>query len=159
MGDMPISAKEPTEIERKEKLRLWVRLLRVSRSIESELRNRFAVEFDTTLPRFDVMAALDRFPDGMLMSDLSRYLLVSNGNVTGIVERLVREGFVTRAKREGDKRTSIVSLTQEGRNLFSRMATAHENWVNEYLTAMSLDEAQALAVMLESFRSNWEEHP
>ncbi|MFC5990974.1 MarR family winged helix-turn-helix transcriptional regulator [Limoniibacter endophyticus] len=151
-------AVQQDDIEQKEKLRLWVRLLRASRMIEAELRNRFAVEFNTTLPRFDVMAALDRFPDGMLMSDLSRYLLVSNGNVTGIIERLVQEGFVSRAKREGDKRTSIVSLTAEGCALFAQMADAHERWVSAYLNAMSLDEARTLSGMLESFRSNWEDH-
>ena len=80
----------------KEKLRLWIRLLRTSRIIEGELRDRLSQEFDTTLPRFDVMAALYRTPDGMLMSDLSRFLLVSNGNVTGIVDRLVSEGLVQR---------------------------------------------------------------
>ncbi|TGV77683.1 MarR family transcriptional regulator, partial [Mesorhizobium sp. M00.F.Ca.ET.149.01.1.1] len=81
----------------KERLRLWIRLLRASRTIEAELRERLKKEFDTTLPRFDVMAALYRSPEGMLMSDLSRFLLVSNGNVTGIVDRLVSEGLVTRS--------------------------------------------------------------
>ncbi|TIS81978.1 MAG: MarR family transcriptional regulator, partial [Mesorhizobium sp.] len=75
----------------KDRLRLWIRLLRASRTIEAELRERLKKEFDTTLPRFDVMAALYRAPEGMLMSDLSRFLLVSNGNVTGIVDRLVSE--------------------------------------------------------------------
>ncbi|RUW43836.1 MarR family transcriptional regulator, partial [Mesorhizobium sp. M1A.F.Ca.ET.072.01.1.1] len=80
----------------KDRLRLWIRLLRASRTIEAELRERLKKEFDTTLPRFDVMAALYRSPEGMLMSDLSRFLLVSNGNITGIVDRLVSEGLVTR---------------------------------------------------------------
>ncbi|RWF97288.1 MAG: MarR family transcriptional regulator, partial [Mesorhizobium sp.] len=78
----------------KDRLRLWIRLLRASRTIEAELRERLKKEFDTTLPRFDVMAALYRSPEGMLMSDLSRFLLVSNGNITGIVDRLVSEGLV-----------------------------------------------------------------
>src|ERR1700722_13606979 len=77
----------------KDRLRLWVRLLRASRTIESELRERLRQEFNTTLPRFDVMAALYRAPEGMLMSDLSRFLLVSNGNVTGIIDRLAAEGL------------------------------------------------------------------
>src|ERR671924_1671219 len=108
----------------KEKLRLWIRLLRASRIIEAELRERLSTEFDTTLPRFDVMAALYRTPDGMLMSDLSRFLLVSNGNVTGIVDRLVSEGLVTRARRNGDRRTSMVRLTEAGINVFRRIAAA-----------------------------------
>ena len=105
MVSAPLSA---ISKDSKERLRLWIRMLRASRSIEAELRERLRQEFDTTLPRFDVMAALYRAPEGMLMSGLSRFLLVSNGNVTGIVDRLVSEGLVTRARRNGDRRTSMV---------------------------------------------------
>jgi len=141
----------------KEKLRLWVRLLRASRTIESVLRERLAQQFDTTLPRFDVMAALYRTPEGMLMSDLSRFLLVSNGNVTGIIDRLAAEGLVKRARRNGDRRTSIVRLTQTGHTAFKRMAAAHQQWVDELLSDVSRADAQRLTSMLEVFRSNWEE--
>ncbi|TPI22698.1 MarR family transcriptional regulator [Mesorhizobium sp. B3-1-9] len=140
----------------KDRLRLWIRLLRASRTIEAELRERLKKEFDTTLPRFDVMAALYRVPEGMLMSDLSRFLLVSNGNVTGIVDRLVSEGLVTRARRNGDRRTSMVRLTEEGTKSFAAIAAAHESWVGELLGNVSEDEARRLAGMLKSFRSNWE---
>jgi len=140
----------------KDRLRLWIRLLRASRTIEAELRERLKKEFDTTLPRFDVMAALYRSPEGMLMSDLSRFLLVSNGNVTGIVDRLVSEGLVTRARRNGDRRTSMVRLTEEGSKSFAAIAAAHETWVGELLGNVSEDEARRLTGMLKSFRSNWE---
>ncbi|RWQ67954.1 MarR family winged helix-turn-helix transcriptional regulator [Mesorhizobium sp.] len=140
----------------KDRLRLWVRLLRASRSIEAELRERLRQEFNTTLPRFDVMAALYRVPEGMLMSDLSRFLLVSNGNVTGIVDRLVSEGLVARARRNGDRRTSMVRLTEEGSKAFSVIAAAHESWIGELLGNVSEDEARRLSGMLNSFRSNWE---
>ena len=140
----------------KDRLRLWIRLLRASRTIEAELRERLKKEFDTTLPRFDVMAALYRSPEGMLMSDLSRFLLVSNGNVTGIVDRLVSEGLVTRARRNGDRRTSMVRLTEVGSKSFAAIAAAHENWVGELLGNVSEDEARRLTGMLKSFRSNWE---
>ncbi|RWG87792.1 MAG: MarR family transcriptional regulator [Mesorhizobium sp.] len=140
----------------KDRLRLWIRLLRASRTIEAELRERLKKEFDTTLPRFDVMAALYRSPEGMLMSDLSRFLLVSNGNVTGIVDRLVSEGLVTRARRNGDRRTSMVRLTEEGSKSFAAIAAAHESWVGELLGNVSEDEARRLTGMLKSFRSNWE---
>ncbi|MBZ9881537.1 MarR family transcriptional regulator [Mesorhizobium sp. B2-9-1] len=140
----------------KDRLRLWIRLLRASRTIEAELRERLKKEFDTTLPRFDVMAALYRSPEGMLMSDLSRFLLVSNGNVTGIVDRLVSEGLVMRARRNGDRRTSMVRLTEEGSKSFAAIAAAHENWVGELLGNVSEDEARQLTGMLKSFRSNWE---
>ncbi|MDG4884565.1 MarR family transcriptional regulator [Mesorhizobium sp. WSM4884] len=141
----------------KDRLRLWIRLLRASRTIEAELRERLKKEFDTTLPRFDVMAALYRSPEGMLMSDLSRFLLVSNGNVTGIVDRLVSEGLVTRARRNGDRRTSMVRLTEAGSKSFAAIAAAHESWVGELLGTVSEDEARSLTGMLKSFRSNWEE--
>lgn len=140
----------------KEKLRLWIRLLRASRSIEAELRDRLSKEFGTTLPRFDVMAALYRTPDGMLMSDLSRFLLVSNGNVTGIVDRLVSEGLVQRSRRNGDRRTSIVQLTRDGKDTFRAMAAAHERWVGELLAGVTKSDARQLTSMLKAFRSNWE---
>jgi DNA-binding MarR family transcriptional regulator len=140
----------------KEKLRLWIRLLRASRIIEAELRERLGRDFDTTLPRFDVMAALYRTPDGMLMSHLSRFLLVSNGNVTGIVDRLVAEGLVQRGQRNGDRRTSIVRLTKAGKDLFKTMAATHERWVGELLAGVTITDARRLTAMLKAFRSNWE---
>jgi DNA-binding MarR family transcriptional regulator len=140
----------------RERLRLWIRLLRAARIVEGELRERLKREFDSTLPRFDVMSALYRERDGMLMSDLSRYLLVSNGNVTGIVDRLVSEGFVVRSNREGDRRTSIVRLTDSGIERFAAMAEAHRGWVEEMLHGVSEDDARELSTMLKAFRSNWE---
>ena len=140
----------------KERLRLWIRLLRATRSIEAELRERLRVEFDTTLPRFDVMAALYRSPDGMLMSDLSRFLLVSNGNVTGIVDRLVADGLVERTRRNGDRRTSVARLTETGIAEFEELAAAHEAWIGELLGGVSAKDTRQLGAMLETFRSNWE---
>ena len=155
MVGAPLSALAP-DTGNKEKLRLWIRLLRATHVVEGELRERLKRDFGSTLPRFDVMAALYREPEGMLMSDLSRFLLVSNGNVTGIVDRLVADGFVVRAKREGDRRTSIVRLTDSGMQLFHRMARAHETWIAELLSGVGESEAQVLSGMLRSFRSNWE---
>jgi DNA-binding MarR family transcriptional regulator len=155
MVSAPLSAPGISK-DSKERLRLWIRLLRASRTIEAELRDRLKKEFDTTLPRFDVMAALYRCPQGMLMSDLSRFLLVSNGNVTGIVDRLVSEGIVARARRNGDRRTSMVRLTDAGIVQFQTMASAHEGWIGELLGGVGEDETRRLAAMLKSFRSNWE---
>jgi len=155
MVSAPLSASGISK-DSKERLRLWIRLLRASRTIEAELRERLKKEFDTTLPRFDVMAALYRCPEGMLMSDLSRFLLVSNGNVTGIVDRLVSEGLVMRARRNGDRRTSMVRLTDTGVVQFRAMAAAHEGWIGELLGGVGEEETRRLATMLKSFRSNWE---
>lgn len=155
MVSAPLSAID-TQTGDKEHLRLWIRLLRMTRIVEAELRQRLKREFDSTLPRFDVMSALYRQPEGMLMSDLSRFLLVSNGNVTGIIDRLVADGFVVRTKREGDKRTSIVRLTPDGIALFEKMASAHERWVAELLSSVGAGDAHRLSEMLRAFRSNWE---
>jgi DNA-binding MarR family transcriptional regulator len=156
MVSAPLTAFQP-DAPSKDRLRLWIRLLRASRSIEAELRERLKTEFGSTLPRFDVLAALYREPEGMAMSDLSRFLLVSNGNVTGIVERLVADGLVVRSKRDGDRRASIVRLTASGAEIFARMAAAHEGWVDALLGGVGSEEARHLAVMLKSFQSEWEE--
>lgn len=152
----PSSSAEDADPGNKDRLRLWIRLLRASRSIENELRLRLKSRFDMTLPRFDVMAALNRKPDGLLMSDLSRFLLVSNGNVTVIVDRLVGDGLVVRSSREGDRRTSIVRLTDAGMTLFRQIASEHEKWVAELLGGIGDSDARHLAGLLKSFRSNWE---
>ena len=106
---------EAGEFATKNRLRLWLKLLKLTRQIESELRDNLRVEFDTTLPRFDVMAALYRFPKGLLMSELSGALKVSNGNVTGIVDRLVKDELVIRSAVPGDRRALRVKLTPAGK--------------------------------------------
>lgn len=131
------------------RLRLWLRLLRLTRQIEGELRERLRLEFQMTLPRFDVLAALDRAGDGMMMSALSRRLMVSNGNVTGIVDRLVEEGLVLRAIRDGDRRASIVHLTEKGKARFEELARVHKGWVDELLASLGPDDAAALIGLLD----------
>jgi DNA-binding MarR family transcriptional regulator len=132
----------------KARLRVWLRILKVSRMIERELRERLRVEFDTTLPRFDVMAALYRAEEGLNMSELSGVLRVSNGNVTGIVDRLVGDGLIMRVPVEGDRRAMIVRLTRKGRTHFSELAEAHERWVNELLRSVDAPEAERLITQL-----------
>jgi len=136
----------------KARLRLWIRLYRAARHIETELRERLRREFDVTLPRFDVLAALYRSPDGMLMTELSRVLMVSNGNVTGIVDRLVGEGLIRRSRRNGDRRTSIVRLTPAGDRYFERLAGAHERWVDELLGMFSPQEVEQLSEQLKPLK-------
>lgn len=136
----------------KARLRLWIRLYRAARFVETELRDRLRREFDITLPRFDVLAALYRRPDGLLMTELSRALMVSNGNVTGIVERLVADGLVQRTRRNGDRRTSIVRLTPKGFRYFRRVATAHEGWVDELLSVFAPAEVEQLSELLKQLK-------
>jgi DNA-binding MarR family transcriptional regulator len=125
--------------------------------IEGELRERLKARFGTTLPRFDVMAALSRAPEGMMMSEVSRFLLVSNGNVTGIVDRLVADGLVERTARRGDRRASVVRLTGRGRDAFDDMARAHAGWIEELLGGIRPADAEAVAGTLAAFRSRWED--
>jgi len=115
-------------------LRLWLRLLTCSTLIEAEIRTRLRNEFDTTLPRFDLMAQLHRAPRGMKMGDLSRHMMVTNGNVTGITDQLEKEAMVRRLKDESDRRSSRIMLTPKGRKTFARMARAHEQWILELLS-------------------------
>ena len=136
-------ARERPKVEpaSKARLRLWLRLLRVTREVESELREKLRRDHATTLPRFDVMAALSRNPGGMKMSELSGVLRVSNGNVTGIIERLVEEGHVLRAPVDGDRRAFSVRLTDQGRAEFARQAAEHEAWIDAALSAISAEDA------------------
>jgi DNA-binding MarR family transcriptional regulator len=137
----------------KQKLRLWLRLLRASRAIEAELRARLRLEFGMTLPKFDVMAALARKSAGMTMTELSRFLMVSNGNVTGIIDRLVTEGFVVRLAHEGDRRATFVRLTPKGAQQFHAMAKAHEAWVGELFAEVGREDTDTLVGLLGALRA------
>ena len=128
----------------KQRLRLWIRLLRATRAIEAELRDRLRVQFAMTLPQFDVMAALYREDGGMTMTELSRRLMVSNGNVTGIIDRLVAEQYVLRQAPAEDRRSFIVRLTAKGVARFAAVAAAHEEWVDTLLADFSADEMEML---------------
>lgn len=134
------------------RLRLWLRILGVSRVIEAELRERLRA-LDTTLPRFDVMAALSRSPQGLKMSALSGVLRVSNGNVTGIVDRLEVDGLVVREPVEGDRRAYLVRLTPQGASDFARLAALHEAWVDELLGVVTAEDAEHLVEQLQAVRN------
>jgi DNA-binding MarR family transcriptional regulator len=132
----------------KQRLRVWLRMLKATKLVEATVRENLRVEFDTTLPRFDVLAALYRLEDGLKMSALSAALRVSNGNVTGIVERLVADGLVLRVPVAGDKRATLVRLSNKGRETFARMAEAHAGWVNSILEDLSdKDCEQAIGIL------------
>jgi DNA-binding MarR family transcriptional regulator len=137
----------------KQRLRLWIRILRAARAIEAQVRERLRVQFDMTLPQFDVMAALDRKPDGMTMTELSRFLMVSNGNVTGIIDRLVKDKLVTREPTADDRRAIIVRLTPRGLKDFTTMAKAHQNWVDALLSDFDAEEADVLIQHLDGLSS------
>ena len=137
----------------KQRLRLWLRLLRSSRAIEAELRERLRLNFGITLPQFDVMAALYRRPDGMTMTELSRLLLVSNGNVTGIIDRLVADRLVQRQAPAEDRRALNVRLTSKGTAQFASIAKVHETWVDKLLSDFSGADAEAMIGHLDGLAS------
>jgi DNA-binding MarR family transcriptional regulator len=123
--------------EHPEALRLWLRLLTCTQMVEKQLRTRLRERFDTTLPRFDLMAQLERAPEGLKMNELSRRMMVTGGNVTGITDQLAAEGLVDRVDVEGDRRAYRVRLTPRGRKVFNEMAQQHEEWVVEAFAALS----------------------
>ena len=146
--------KSETDTASKERLRLWLRFLKASSTIEATLRENLRQEFATTLPRFDVMAALSRYDEGLKMSQLSEVLRVSNGNVTGIVDRLSNDGFLVRVPVPGDRRASLVRLTKRGQEEFQKQAAAHEIWVNGMLSAFSPDAARDITQRLEQLEAS-----
>ena len=129
-------------------LRLWLRLLTCTTLIEGQIRSRLRAGFDMTLPRFDVMAQLDRTPSGMTLGELSQRMMVSNGNVTGLVERLVAQRVIERRASPHDRRAQLVSLTGEGRRTFRTIARTHENWIAEIFADLSPTDIEALMRLL-----------
>lgn len=143
----------------KASLRLWLRLLSCSMIIERRVRARLEEEFQSTLPRFDVLAALEREPDGLTMSQLSTALLVSNGNITGIVNRLIEELLVVRTAESEDRRVATVRLTRKGREAFQRMAAKHEEWVDKMFAGLNDAQMEQLMKLLAAVRHSIDENP
>lgn len=135
-------------IEHPDALRLWLRLLTCTQLIEKQVRNELREQFATTLPRFDLMSQLEREPEGMKMNELSRRMMVTGGNVTGITDQLVTEGLVERVDVEGDRRAWRVRLTSRGRKLFNDMAQQHEAWIVGAFAALNTKEIAQLHRLL-----------
>ncbi|MFJ5368480.1 MarR family winged helix-turn-helix transcriptional regulator [Bosea sp. CER48] len=123
--------------DHKDELRLWLRMLTCSTLIETEIRNRLREEFKTTLPRFDLMAQLDKTAVGMTVGEVSQRLMVSNGNVTAVVAGLVTDGLVDKRPAPQDRRVQILTLTAQGRKAFRAMAERHEDWIAELFAGLS----------------------
>ena len=129
-------------------LRLWLRMLTCTTLIESEVRRRLRDNFDITLPRFDLLAQLERAPNGMTLGELSQRMMVSNGNLTGLVDRLHEQGLIKRKSSATDRRVQIVSLSADGRRFFRTMARANADWVGEIFAGLSADEIEKLMGLL-----------
>jgi len=141
----------------KKRLRLWLRLLKATRYVEDELRRRLRNDVSSTLPRFDVMSALARSPHGLRMNEISKMLRVSNGNVTGIVDKLAEEGLVLRVTPPNDRRALIVRLTTKGQEEFIRNAAAHEAWIDEIFARLNEDDIDGMILRLDHLTDKLEE--
>ena len=149
MTDMEVRA----HAEHHASLRLWLRLLSCTTRIEDTIRQRLREQFGITLPRFDLMAQLEREPQGLSMSELSRRMMVTGGNVTSIVDQLEKEQLVQRQTQVGDRRSFTVSLTSAGSEAFAAMALAHEGWVVELLSPLAEPEQTQLHHLLGTLKS------
>lgn len=146
---MTLHPQTPAAPLSKERLRLWLKLLKTSRSIEDEVRRRLRREHDWTLPRFDVMSALSRAPNGLKMGEISRMLKVSGGNITGIVDKLTEEGLALRVAIPGDRRANLVRLTDKGQKMFALHSAEHEAWIDEILGGLDADDVSGMIARLD----------
>jgi DNA-binding MarR family transcriptional regulator len=134
-------------------LRIWLRLLTCTQLIEREVRTRLRERYGTTLPRFDLMAQLERHPEGLKMNELSRLLMVTGGNVTAIVDQLEKEGLVERLSEPSDRRAFRIRLTRSGERTFAEMAGAHEAWVVDLLGGLTRKEHEELLKLLAKLKA------
>ncbi|WP_255435498.1 MarR family winged helix-turn-helix transcriptional regulator [Paracoccus sp. S1E-3] len=141
------------------RLKLWIRMLGVTRQMENQLREFLRVDHDTTLPRFDVMAALHRWRDGLTMTELSRTLLISNGNATTVVNRLVKDGLVRRIHSDADRRRITVKLTPKGLSTFEAVAAEHRQMVDGLFGDLDQADLDAMRGVLRRLRDSLSSQP
>ena len=139
-------------------VRLWLRMLSCTNRIENVVRQKLQANFDTTLPRFDLMAQLERAPQGLKMSELSQRMMVTGGNVTGITDGLEKEGLVIREVDPSDRRVFRVKLTAEGQKQFRRMASEHEQWIVGLFEGMSVKQKNQLTDLLGELKQHIGKH-
>ena len=143
-----------TETNSKEILRLWLRMLVTTTRVEQQLKRLLREKFDITLAQFDLMAELARAGKPKTMSEISQMLMVSNGNVTGVVDRLSKEGLVARLPLEGDRRAYLLALTPEGKKKFKKMAAAHEGWLEHMFSEMTVKDVNTMSKKLKAVRDS-----
>ena len=141
----------------KEGLRLWLRIVSCTQVVEQEIRAMLREKFDTTLPRFEVLSALDRVADGLTMSELSNWLMVSKGNVTGIAERLSEDGYIRREPTPTDRRSFVVTLTGKGRKTYKEMELEYESLLDTLFNDMTPDDSDMFAGLLAKVKESVEE--
>jgi DNA-binding MarR family transcriptional regulator len=145
---LPVDRESALASDSKLELKVWLRLLTCTTLIEREVRQRLREGFDTTLARFDLLSQLDREPKGLTMGELSSRLMVTNGNVTGLTDALLREGLVSRAPEPADRRSLRIKLTAAGKRLFDGITPVHEQWIDELMTGLTRAEMAHLLELL-----------
>jgi DNA-binding MarR family transcriptional regulator len=135
-------------------LKLWLRMLSCTVMVETEIRSRLRAQFDITLPRFDLMAQLERHPDGLRMGELSQRMMVTGGNITGITDQLEQEKLVVRVPVKNDRRAYAVKLTAAGRRTFKRMATVHEAWIAELFSGLLHEQKNSMFDLLSQIKTH-----
>ena len=140
--------------DHREDLRLWLRLLTCTNLIETEIRRKLQIHFDFTLPRFDLLAQLDRAEDGLVLGEVSKRLMVSAGNVTAIVDRLIANGHITRSPGPNDRRVQIIRMTPEGRRAFRAMARQHGDWIGDMFDDLAPGDIEALMGLLAKLKGS-----
>jgi DNA-binding MarR family transcriptional regulator len=150
----PVDAETRVHDDHHVSLRLWLRILSCTNQIENRIRQNLQARFDTTLPRFDLMAQLERAPEGLKMSELSQRMMVTGGNVTGITDGLEKEGLVIREMDPTDRRVFRVKLTPEGQRQFQRMAAEHEQWVVDLFGSLTQKQKKQLFDLLAELKSH-----
>ena len=140
--------------DHRDELRLWLRLLTCTTLIEAEIRRKLQATFDFTLPRFDLLAQLDRAEDGLVLGEVSKRLMVSAGNVTAIVDRLIAVGHITRTPAPHDRRVQVIRMTTEGRTAFRTMAREHGDWIGDMFQGLSPRDTETLMTLLAKLKSS-----
>jgi DNA-binding MarR family transcriptional regulator len=151
---MPLDAETRVTADHHESLRVWLRMLACTNLIGNHVRQKLQAQFGTTLPRFDLMAQLERAPEGLKMGELTQRLMVTGGNVTGITDMLEEEGLVLRETDPDDQRAFRVKLTKEGETQFQRMAAAHERWVVGLFEDLTAKQKTHLAELLAALKTS-----
>lgn len=153
MQDIEAIVSQEPEGKRLE-LRLWLRLLSCNNIISAHIRKRLREEFKFTLPRFDVLAQLQRSPEGLRLGELSERMMVTGGNLTGIVEALAADGYIRREQLPSDRRSVMVRLSKSGEKTFARMAQAHEKWLKELFSGMTSEEISSMMRELDTLKKS-----
>lgn len=137
-----------------DQLRLWLRLFSVTRLMENDVRRRLERDFEVTFPRFDILSQIYRVPDGLILGELSQRLMVSPGNITSVIKRLIEDGLIIRTHNPEDRREAIIQMTPLGKTRFAEMAAANEEWIRDLTSGMTPADIKSLLALLQKMKTS-----